>query len=141
VRVPHFPIRRIAAFTCGFALVATCAVAGPKRQAPPLNPYLSWPEQSCRAYGMFIYHRGIDRDRGMSLTDALATARQWDQEHDAAATIRQAHSEMIYALYQLPHLTPTQMRNNWETNCLTQQTPAPGQQPRTNQNTDLKYRY
>lgn len=141
MRVPRIKPRRILAFTAGFVLVATCAVAGPKTRPPALNPYLSWTEQSCRAYGTFIYNRGIDRDRGISLTQALAMARQWDHEQDASAAIRQAHDEMIYALYQLPQLTPTQMRNNWETNCLTQQAPAPGQHPRTNQNTDLKYRY
>jgi hypothetical protein len=143
MRLARIKPRRILAFTVGFVLVASCALAGPKRQAPaPVPNYgvLKTPEERlCQAWGEYAYNKAVDRDRGVTLTNALAYSRYVDQANKAEAYVTHWHERILYILYQYPAIVPITALQDTEVWCLTYDTKDT--QTTTTQNNDAKYRY
>jgi hypothetical protein len=81
-------------------------------------------ERICAAFGGFAFNRAVERDRGVSLTLALAQSRQWDTDHALALDVRTIHDEVILAIYAVPGSTPSQVQQAFEVGCLTPKPPA-----------------
>jgi hypothetical protein len=117
-------------------LVVPLALAGPRAKAPQPAPMLTEQEQLCRAFGMFVYKRAIDRDRGASLTDQLIASRQFDQANNAIKDVWDIHYALLRKIYTPPYITPTEERQAFETGCLSvmpeSQTPQPPGTPSYN---------
>jgi hypothetical protein len=144
VRVPRIKPRRILAFTAGFALVATCAVAGPKRQTPaPVPNYRAMKtaeEKICEAWGNYAYTKAVDRDRGVTITNALAYSRYVDRANQAEAFVTHYHERILSILYEYPAITPVRAQQDTEVWCLTYEDRNTQTQQTTQENT-TKYRY
>jgi hypothetical protein len=97
-------------------LLGSSAFAGP-RKTPPAQLLTPW-ERICKEAGTFAYRRGLERDWGWSLTDALQSSRTYDREQRAPAWVARAHDEMLKALYAEPSLTPTELRQLTEAACI-----------------------
>jgi hypothetical protein len=112
--MPRFP--RLTTTIFAGLLLGSSAFAGP-RKAPPVQLLSPW-EQICKEAGTFAYRRGLERDGGWSLTDALQRSRTYDLEKRAPAWVQRAHDEMLKALYAEPSLTPTDLRQLTEAACI-----------------------
>lgn len=144
MRLPHIAPRRILAFTAGFALIATCALAGTKRQTPaPVPNYRAMKtaeEKICEAWGTYAYNKAVDRNRGVTITDALAYSRYVDRTNQAEAYVTHWHERILSILYEYPGITPVRARQDTEQWCLTYED-RNTQTQQTTQESDAKYRY
>jgi hypothetical protein len=107
---------RLATTVLASLLLGSSAFAGP-RKTPPVSLLTPW-ERICKEAGTFAYRRGLERDWGWSLTDALHSSRAYDRAKNAPAWVVRVHDETLRALYAEPALTPTQLRQLTESACI-----------------------